>query len=177
MLQAMNTGHDGSLTTVHSNAPRDALSRMETMVLMAGMDLPVRAIREQIASAINVIIQQDRFSDGTRKITSVTEIVGMENDVITMQELFRFVQTGVDEEGAVRGYFTGTDCVPTFMEEIRVRGLSSTRRSSTASSPRGPSRERPRPCPGPDPCRRGRGGRGFRRCPRAAGVVPRYEAD
>jgi pilus assembly protein CpaF len=122
MLQAMNTGHDGSLTTVHANAPRDALARMETMVLMAGMDLPVRAIREQIASAIHVIIQQDRFSDGTRKITSVTEIVGMENDVITMQELFRYVQTGIDDKGKVLGYFTATGCVPTFMEELRVRG-------------------------------------------------------
>ncbi|MFZ4694923.1 MAG: ATPase, T2SS/T4P/T4SS family [Verrucomicrobiia bacterium] len=122
MLQAMNTGHDGSLTTVHANAPRDAIARMETMVLMAGMDLPVRAIREQIASAIHVIIQQDRFSDGTRKITSVTEIVGMENDVITMQELFRYVQTGIDEKGKVVGYFTATGCVPTFMEELRIRG-------------------------------------------------------
>ncbi|MCC7518438.1 MAG: Flp pilus assembly complex ATPase component TadA [Verrucomicrobiae bacterium] len=122
MLQAMNTGHDGSLTTVHANAPRDALARMETMVLMAGMDLPVRAIREQIASAIHVIIQQDRFSDGTRKVTSVTEIVGMENDVITMQELFRYVQTGIDEKGRVLGYYTATGGVPTFMEELRVRG-------------------------------------------------------
>lgn len=122
MLQAMNTGHDGSLTTVHANAPRDALARMETMVLMAGMDLPVRAIREQIASAIHLIVQQDRFSDGTRKVTSVTEIVGMQGEVISMQELFRYVQTGIDEKGRVLGYFTATGCVPTFMEEIRVRG-------------------------------------------------------
>jgi pilus assembly protein CpaF len=124
MLQAMNTGHDGSLTTAHANSPRDALSRMETMVLMAGMELPVKAIREQVASAIHLIIQQDRFSDGTRKITSVTEIVGMENDVITMQELFKYVQTGIDEKGNVVGYFTATGGVPTFMDEIRVRGLA-----------------------------------------------------
>jgi len=122
MLQAMNTGHDGSLTTVHANAPRDALARMETMVLMAGMELPVRAIREQIASAIHLIVQQDRFSDGTRKVTSVTEIVGMQGEVISMQELFRYVQTGIDEKGRVLGYFTATGCVPTFMEEIRIRG-------------------------------------------------------
>ncbi len=124
MLQAMNTGHDGSLTTAHANTPRDALARMETMVLMAGMDLPMRAIREQMASAIHLIIQQDRFSDGTRKISSVTEVVGMEHDVITMQELFKYVQTGIDEKGTVLGYFTATGCVPTFMEEIRVRGLN-----------------------------------------------------
>jgi len=124
MLQAMNTGHDGSLTTAHANTPRDALARLETMVLMAGMELPVRAIREQVASAIHIIIQQDRFSDGTRKVTSVTEIVGMEHDVITMQELFKYVQTGIDENGSVVGYFTATGGVPTFMEDIRVRGLA-----------------------------------------------------
>jgi pilus assembly protein CpaF len=124
MLQAMNTGHDGSLTTAHANSPRDALARMETMVLMAGMELPVRAIREQVASAIQLIVQQDRFSDGTRKITSVTEIVGMENDIITMQELFKYVQTGIDDKANCIGYFTATGCVPTFMEEIKIRGLS-----------------------------------------------------
>lgn len=123
MLQAMNTGHDGSLTTAHANSPRDALSRLETMVLMAGMDLPVRAIREQVASAVDMIVQQDRFSDGTRKITSVTEIVGMENDIITMQELFKYVQTGVDANGTVLGYFTATGGIPTFMDEIKTRGL------------------------------------------------------
>jgi pilus assembly protein CpaF len=124
MLQAMNTGHDGSLTTVHANSPRDALSRVETLVLMAGMDLPMRAIREQVSSAINVIIHQDRFSDGTRKISSVTEIVGMENDIITMQELFKFEQTGLGPQAQVLGYFTATGGIPTFMEDIRVRGLS-----------------------------------------------------
>lgn len=123
MLQAMNTGHDGSLTTAHANSPRDALARMETMVLMAGMDLPIRAIREQVASAIHLIIQQDRFSDGTRKITNVAEIVGMENDIITMQELFKYVQTGIDANGTVIGYFTATGGVPSFMEEVKVRGL------------------------------------------------------
>jgi pilus assembly protein CpaF len=124
MLQAMNTGHDGSLTTLHANSPRDGLARLETMVLMAGMDLPIRAIREQVASAVDIIVQQDRFSDGTRKITSVTEIVGMEKDIITMQELFKYVQTGLNEQGTVLGYFTATGGVPTFMDDIKVRGLS-----------------------------------------------------
>ncbi len=123
MLQAMNTGHDGSLTTVHANSPRDALARVETMVLMAGMDLPMRAIREQIASAIHLVVQQNRFSDGTRKITSITEIVGMERDIITMQEIFKYVQTGMSKDGSVMGHFTATGCVPTFMEEVKIRGL------------------------------------------------------
>ncbi|MDD2709840.1 MAG: ATPase, T2SS/T4P/T4SS family [Verrucomicrobiae bacterium] len=123
MLQAMNTGHDGSLTTIHANSPRDGLSRVETLVLMAGMDLPMRAIREQVTSAIDIIIHQDRFSDGTRKISSVAEIVGMEQDVVTMQELFKFNQTGIDSQGKVLGYFTATGNVPTFMDEIRTRGL------------------------------------------------------
>ena len=103
MLQAMNTGHDGSLTTAHANTPRDALSRLETMVMMAGFDLPVRAIREQIASAVDMIIQIARMRDGSRKITSISEIVGMEGDVVTMQEVVRYTQHGMTAENRVDG--------------------------------------------------------------------------
>ncbi len=123
MLQAMNTGHDGSLTTAHANSPRDTISRLETMVLMSGMDLPLRAIREQIASAVDVIVQESRFSDGSRKITSVTEICGLEGDQITMQEIFTFEQTGLDEDGKVLGHHKPTGSVPTFLEEIKARGM------------------------------------------------------
>ncbi|MFU8779708.1 MAG: ATPase, T2SS/T4P/T4SS family [Kiritimatiellia bacterium] len=123
MLQAMNTGHDGSLTTVHANAPRDVISRLETMVLMSGMELPVRAIREQIASAVDIIVHESRFSDGTRKVTNVTEIVGQEGEQITMQDIFAFKQTGVDENGKVTGALNATGSVPTFLEEISARGL------------------------------------------------------
>ncbi|MCL6610162.1 MAG: CpaF family protein [Peptococcaceae bacterium] len=124
MLQAMNTGHDGSLTTGHANSPRDMLSRLETMVLMAGMDLPMRAIRDQVASAIDLIIQQSRFRDGTRKVTHVTEVQGMEGDVIVLQDLFVFRQTGVNENGKVQGQFLSTGIRPKFcsrMEEMGIR--------------------------------------------------------
>ena len=124
MLQAMNTGHDGSLTTVHANSPRDVISRLETMVLMSGMELPVRAIREQIASAIDIIVHESRFSDGTRKVTRVTEIVGLEGDLITMQDIFEYVQTGIGEDGVVEGHFQPTGAVPTFIEEVSARGLT-----------------------------------------------------
>lgn len=124
MLQAMNTGHDGSLTTVHANAPRDVISRLETMVLMSGMDLPIRAIREQIASAVDIIVHESRMSDGSRKITNVTEIVGQEGDQITMQDIFEFKQTGVDENGKVLGKMAPTGSVPTFLEEIASRGMT-----------------------------------------------------
>jgi pilus assembly protein CpaF len=124
MLQAMNTGHDGSLTTVHANAPRDVISRLETMVLMSGMDLPVRAIREQIASAIDLIVHEARFSDGTRKVTKITEVVGLEGDQITMQDIFEYTQTGVDAEGRVKGRFGPTGAVPTFIEEVEAHGLT-----------------------------------------------------
>jgi len=124
MLQAMNTGHDGSLTTVHANSPRDVMSRLETMVLMSGMDLPIRAIREQIASAIDLVVHESRFSDGTRKITKVTEVVGLEGDRITMQDIFEYVQTGVDEKGGVKGHFGPTGAVPKFIEEVESRGLT-----------------------------------------------------
>ena len=118
MLQAMNTGHDGSLTTIHANSPRDALSRLETLVLMAGFDLPLRAIREQVASAIHIVVQITRERDGSRKIVNVSEITKMEGDVITMQDLFVFRQTGWDGENRITGVFEPTGSVPTFMEEI-----------------------------------------------------------
>ncbi len=123
MLQAMNTGHDGSLTTAHSNTPRDTLARIETMTLMAGMDLPLRAIREQIASAIHVIVHLDRLADGKRKITQVTEVQGMEGDVVVMQDIFRFVQTGF-QNGRIEGYFTAMGIRPTFMEKIETAGIN-----------------------------------------------------
>ncbi len=123
MLQAMNTGHDGSLTTLHANSTRDALSRLETMVLMSGMDLPVRAIREQIANAVNLIIQQTRFADGTRKVTAIAEVSGMEMDVITMQDIFTFKQEGFDAEGKVEGRFLATGFVPKFYDDLQRRGI------------------------------------------------------
>ncbi len=118
MLQAMNTGHDGSLTTIHANSPRDALSRLETLVLMAGFDLPLRAIREQVASAINIVVQITRERDGSRKLINVSEITKMEGDVITMQDLFVFQQTGWDANDHITGVFEPTGSIPTFMEEI-----------------------------------------------------------
>ncbi|MBU2761722.1 ATPase, T2SS/T4P/T4SS family [Acidithiobacillus sulfurivorans] len=123
MLQAMNTGHDGSLTTVHANSPRDALSRLEVMVLMAGMDLPVLAIRQQVASAIDLIVQQSRFADGTRKITHISEVTGMENGVIQLQDLYLFRNQGFDAEGNVRGRFGATGRIPEFYEELIARGV------------------------------------------------------
>jgi len=123
MLQAMNTGHDGSLTTVHANAPRDVISRLETMVLMSGMDLPVRAIREQVAAAIDMIVHEQRFSDGARKVVKVTEVMGLEGDQIVMQDIFEFRQTGVAEDGHVEGHFVPTGAVPTFLEDVESRGM------------------------------------------------------
>jgi pilus assembly protein CpaF len=122
MLQAMNTGHDGSMTTLHSNSPRDTLSRLETMVMMAGMDLPSRAIREQIASAINLIVHQERMRDGSRHITYITEVQGMEGDVITMTDLFVFEQTGI-ESGRVVGRLRPTGLRPKFMDRIEASGI------------------------------------------------------
>ena len=123
MLQAMNTGHEGSLTTIHANTPRDALSRLETMILMAGMDLPVRAIREQVGSAVHIICQISRFSDGTRKVSRITEVVGMEQDRITLQDLFEYRQSGVDHSGRVEGTLHPTGAIPTFIEDVGVRGI------------------------------------------------------
>ena len=122
MLQAMNTGHDGSMTTAHANTPRDAISRIETMCLMAGMDLPVRAIREQIAGAVDVICQQERMRDGTRKVTSITEVSGMEGDVITMTDIFTFEPTGT-EEGRIIGRIRPTGLRPKFMDKIEAAGI------------------------------------------------------
>jgi pilus assembly protein CpaF len=124
MLQAMNTGHDGSLTTVHSNSPRDTLSRIETMVLMAGFDLPIRAIREQVASAVDLIVHVSRLKDGTRRVTHVTEVEGMEGEIITLQDLFLFdYGMGVDDDGRYKGRLKGTGIRPTFSEELENQGI------------------------------------------------------
>ena len=124
MLQAMNTGHDGSLTTAHANSPRDAVSRIEVMVMMSGMDLPLIAIREQIASAVDVIVQQTRFSCGTRKITSICEVSGIESGRVQLGELFKFSQSGYDADGKVKGEFKVTGQIPQFYEQLRDRGVS-----------------------------------------------------
>jgi pilus assembly protein CpaF len=123
MLQAMNTGHDGSMTTLHSNGPRDTLARLETMTLMAGMDLPSRAIREQISSAIDLICHQERMRDGTRKITNITELSGMEGEVITMTDIFVFEQTGI-ENGQIAGRLRPTGLRPKFMDKLEAAGIN-----------------------------------------------------
>lgn len=124
MLQAMNTGHDGSLTTVHANAPRDVIARLETMVLMSGMELPSRAIREQIASAIDIIVHESRLSDGSRKVTCISEVVGLEGNQITMQDIFEFKQTGISAQGKVVGHYRATGAVPTFFTDLATRGIT-----------------------------------------------------
>lgn len=124
MLQAMNTGHDGSLTTGHANSPRDMLSRLETMVLMSGMNLPVKAIRDQISSAVNLIVQQSRLINGSRKITYITEVLGMEGDVIILQDIFKYEQKGVDAKGQVIGDFQFTGIMPTCLKELREHGIN-----------------------------------------------------
>jgi pilus assembly protein CpaF len=124
MLQAMNTGHDGSLTTVHANSPRDVLSRLETMVLMAGVDIPMRAIREQISSALNLIVHQSRLKDGSRRLTHITEIVGMEGDVVTLQDIYTFdYRAGIDENGRFRGVIQPTGLRPRFLERLSDHGI------------------------------------------------------
>jgi len=123
MLQAMNTGHDGSLTTAHANSPRDILSRLEVMVLMAGMDLPITAIREQLASAVNLIVQQTRFPCGSRKVTHITEIVGMESGIVQLQDIFLFKQQGIDENGKVQGRFEACGFIPAYYEELKAIGI------------------------------------------------------
>lgn len=123
MLQAMNTGHDGSLTTVHANSPRDVISRLETMVLMSGMELPSRAIREQIASAVDIIIHESRLSDGSRKVVAISEVTGLEGNQIVMQDIFVFEQTGVDHNGKIIGKFKPTGAIPTWFEDVKRRGL------------------------------------------------------
>ena len=123
MLQAMNTGHDGSLTTVHANSPRDVISRLETMVLMSGMELPSRAIREQIASAVDIIIHESRLSDGSRKVTAITEVTGLEGNQIVMQDIFAFKQSGVGTDGKIIGEFKPTGAMPTWFDQLAGRGI------------------------------------------------------
>jgi pilus assembly protein CpaF len=123
MLQAMNTGHDGSLATGHSNSPRDMIARLETMVLLAGVDLPVKAIREQIAGAIDVIIQQSRLKDGTRKIVNITEVQGIEGEIIVLQDIFSFKQEGLNSEGKIIGRLVPTGVRPKFYERLEASGI------------------------------------------------------
>jgi pilus assembly protein CpaF len=123
MLQAMNTGHDGSLTTIHANTPRDALYRLDTMVAMASLNLPDKAIRQQVASAINLICQVSRMADGSRKVTSISEITGMEGDVITMQDIFVFERTGINDKGKVTGRFRATGIRPKASERLAASGI------------------------------------------------------
>ena len=123
MLQAMNTGHEGSLSTIHANTPRDALARLETMVLMSGLELPSRAIRENIASALNIVIQTQRFSDGSRKVTHISEVAGIERGNILLQDVFRFRQTGMDAEKRVLGEYVGSGTRPRVVDELRNQGI------------------------------------------------------
>jgi pilus assembly protein CpaF len=123
MLQAMNTGHEGSLTTLHANNPRDALARLETLVLMAGMDLPLSAIRDQVVSAVDIIIQQARMADGRRVVTGIVEVTGIESNKIQLQELFKYEQKGRDSDGRILGRFTGCNAVPVFYEGLREAGI------------------------------------------------------
>ena len=123
MLQAMNTGHDGSLTTCHANTPRDAIARLETMIMMAGFDMPIRAMRQQISSAVNLIVQVNRLSGGPRKVTAITEIMGMEQDTIVMQDIFKYVQEGVDENGRCVGHFLSTGIRPSFIPRLESHGV------------------------------------------------------
>jgi pilus assembly protein CpaF len=123
MLQAMNTGHDGSMTTVHANTPQDALSRVEQMIGMAGLEISPRSVRQQIASAINVVVQAERMDDGRRRVVSITEIVGMEEDIITTQEIFRFRRQGKSPEGQIVGAFETTGVRPRFLDAVIARGI------------------------------------------------------
>ena len=123
MLQAMNTGHDGSLTTIHSNSPRDAVGRLEVMVGMANANMGVRSIRQQVSSAVDLFVQIARFSDGSRRISAITECVGMEADLITMQDIFVFEKTGVNENGRVTGKFRATGVRPKFYERLKAAGI------------------------------------------------------
>jgi len=124
MLQAMNTGHDGSMTTIHANSPSDVLSRLDSMILMSGVELPIRAIREMVASAVDIIVHTARLSDGSRKIMGIAEVTGMKDEMhIDISDIFIFKQTGVDAQGKVLGYFSATGQKPTFLDEIRIRGI------------------------------------------------------
>jgi pilus assembly protein CpaF len=123
MLQAMNTGHEGSMTTIHANTPRDALARLETMILMSGFDLPLKAMRTQVASGVNLIVQAARLQGGPRKITYITEICGMEQDTVVMQDIYRYVQDGIDEAGRAYGRFVATGVRPKFMHRLESAGV------------------------------------------------------
>jgi pilus assembly protein CpaF len=123
MLQAMNTGHEGSMTTLHANTPRDAIARMETMIMMAGFELPIKAMRQQIASAIDLIIQASRLQGGKRRLTHITEVVGLEQDTVVMQDVYRYVQDGIDETGSARGRFVATGIRPNFMHRLESVGI------------------------------------------------------
>jgi pilus assembly protein CpaF len=123
MLQAMNTGHEGSMTTLHANTPRDALARMETMVMMSGFEMPIKAIRQQVASAVDLIVQANRLQGGKRRITHITEVIGMEQDTVVMQDIYKYVQEGIDENGRAKGRFEATGIRPTFMEKLESCGV------------------------------------------------------
>jgi pilus assembly protein CpaF len=123
MLQAMNTGHEGSMTTIHANTPRDAISRLESMVAMGNMNMPEKSVRQQIAAAITIIVQASRMSDGSRKVTSISEITGMEENVISMQEIFTFNKKGIGPDGKVIGAFQPTRIRPRFLDKLRVAGI------------------------------------------------------
>ena len=138
MLQAMNTGHDGSLTTVHANTPRDAMSRIETLVLMAGMDLPLKVVRQQVSSAVDLIVQQTRLKDGQRKVTAVTEVAGMEGEIIVLTDIFKFVQTGVTTEGKVLGEINATGIRPNFTPRLEAAGFKLT---ADIFAPKAPSNQ------------------------------------
>jgi len=124
MLQAMNTGHDGSLTTVHANSPRDALARVETMAMMANLNLPEKAVRRQLASAVQLVVQISRFNDGTRRVTHLSEITGMEEDVVSMQDVFVFEKQGISQDGRVVGAFQATGIRPKFAERLKASGIN-----------------------------------------------------
>ena len=123
MLQAMNTGHDGSMTTTHANSPRECIARLETLCMMSGMELPVRAIREQISGAVNLIVQISRLSDGSRKVLSITEVAGMQGDVVTLAEIFRFKETGYDKNRKIQGIFQATGTIPSFIQKLSDKGI------------------------------------------------------
>jgi pilus assembly protein CpaF len=123
MLQAMNTGHDGSMTTIHANTPRDAIARLETLVMMSGFDLPVKAIRQQVSGAVDILIQANRLQGGPRRITAITEVVGMEQDTIIMQDIYKFTQKGINEEGKAYGHFECTGVRPSFMDKLECAGV------------------------------------------------------
>ena len=124
MLQAMNTGHDGSMTTLHANTPRDAVARMETMIMMSGLTLPLKAIRQQFTSAVHVLIQTNRLQGGVRRVMYITEICGMEQETVVMQDIFKYVQDGIDQTGRARGHFESTGVRPSFMVRLEEAGVS-----------------------------------------------------